>query len=72
MGWLRLAPAVAQGEICHSVDVRFSDMGSATPGRMGTGRAQPDQIRPQTVDPGGKTTLGDQAQTDVIQIDARQ
>ena len=58
---------MAQGKFSNGVDVLHGDCRRATPGRMGAGRTQPDQIGAQTVDTGSETALGDVRQRSVVQ-----
>lgn len=67
-----MAAAVGEGEVLHGIDVLRLDGAGATPGGMGTGGAQPDQVRAQTVDAGGVAALGDALQRGVAQGDRSQ
>ncbi|MGD6100270.1 hypothetical protein QUV37_22510, partial [Xanthomonas citri pv. citri] len=54
------------------VDIHRLDARRATPGGMGSGGAQPDQIGTQTIDTGSEATLADLTQGSVIQRDIGQ
>lgn len=69
---LLLATTVAQDEVLHRVDIHRLDAYRATPGRMSTGGAQPDQIGAQAIDAGSEAALADLAQHRVIQRDIGQ
>ena len=50
---------MTQSELSDSIDIFLGNDGRPSPCCVGTGRAQPDQIGAQAIDPGGKTALGD-------------
>ena len=60
---------MAQGKLRDGFDIFLADRISTAPCRVGPGATQPDQVRAQTVDTGGKTALGDLCQGLVIQLD---
>ena len=63
---------MTQNEVGHRVDILRCNPLDTTPGGMGAGGAQPDQIGAQAIDGGGETALADLLQGGVIQRNRRQ
>ena len=63
---------MAQHELRHRIYIHCLDICCATPGGMGAGGTQPDQIGTQAIDGGGKAALADLLQGLVIQRNRRQ
>ena len=63
---------MTQDEVLHRLDIHRLDAQRSTPGGMGTGGAQPDQVGTQTIDAGSEAALADLAKGGVIQRDIGQ
>jgi hypothetical protein len=61
---------MTQGKFGDGIHILLFDGRVATPGRMGAGGAQPDQVGAQAIDAGGETALGNPGQRLVVQGDA--
>lgn len=63
---------MAQDEVLYRLDIHRLDARRATPGGMGTGGTQPNQIGTQAIDTRGEAALADLTQSGVIQRDIGQ